>query len=186
MEILFAAFSQIMDDKRETHDLLSIAGGWYGVNSLKGDSIFCNEMVQVANYWSTSIGNGHTHLEQQKKHDTRSHIPIISKIICKEKNLMFSFLKILAQEKLHSDGNKLGKLKKFKLRNLSKGRWQGWRFITQIGKQQPLHPLQMWVKSQGGPTRGTCLSSLKNLTLTMSLWKDHLEHPTREGQGTCT
>ena len=54
MEILFAAFSQIMDDKRETHDLLSIGmaltGGWYGVNSSKGDRIFCNEMVQVANY----------------------------------------------------------------------------------------------------------------------------------------
>ena len=33
---------------------------------------------------------------------------------------MFSFIKILAQEKLHSDGNKLGKLKKFKLRKFIK------------------------------------------------------------------
>ena len=33
---------------------------------------------------------------------------------------MFSFFKILAQEKLHSDGKKLGKLKKFKLRKFIK------------------------------------------------------------------
>ena len=30
--------------------------------------------------------------------------------------------------------------------------------IPQIGNQQPLCPLQIWIKSQTGPTRGTCLS----------------------------
>jgi len=41
--------------------------------------------------------------------------------------------------------------------------------IPQIGKQQLLHSLQVWVKSQAGPTRGTCLSSLVNLTLSHCL-----------------
>jgi len=41
--------------------------------------------------------------------------------------------------------------------------------IPQIGKQQLLHSLQIWVKSQAGPTRGTCLSSLVNLTLSHCL-----------------
>ena len=49
--------------------------------------------------------------------------------------------------------------------------------IPQIGKQQPLHSLQIWIKSQAGPTLGTCLSILTNITLTMSLRKDHLENP---------
>ena len=47
--------------------------------------------------------------------------------------------------------------------------------ILQIGKQQPLHYLQIWIKSQGGPTLGTCLSILLSLTLTMSLRKNCLE-----------
>ena len=37
--------------------------------------------------------------------------------------------------------------------------------IPQIGKQQPLHSLQIWIKSQAGPTCGTCLSILAYLTL---------------------
>ena len=48
--------------------------------------------------------------------------------------------------------------------------------IPQISKQQPLHFLQIWIKSQVGPTCGTCLSTLTNLTLTMSLRKDRLEN----------
>ena len=43
--------------------------------------------------------------------------------------------------------------------------------IPQIGKQQPLHPLQIWIKSQVGPTLGTCLSILTNLTLSLCLSK---------------
>ena len=41
--------------------------------------------------------------------------------------------------------------------------------IPQIGKQQPLHSLQIWIKSQAGPTRGTCLSIGTNLTLSLCL-----------------
>ena len=41
--------------------------------------------------------------------------------------------------------------------------------IPQIGKQQPLRSLQVWIKSQTGPTRGTCLSILTNLTLSLCL-----------------
>ena len=36
--------------------------------------------------------------------------------------------------------------------------------VPQTGKQQLLRSLQIWVKSQIGPTRGTCLSILTNLT----------------------
>ena len=49
--------------------------------------------------------------------------------------------------------------------------------IPQTGMQQLLRSLQIWVKSQTGPTRGTCLSICTNLTLTMSLRKDCLENP---------
>ena len=35
--------------------------------------------------------------------------------------------------------------------------------IPQTGKQKLLRSLQIWVKSQTGPTRGTCLSILTNL-----------------------
>ena len=41
--------------------------------------------------------------------------------------------------------------------------------ISQIGKQQPLHSLQIWIKSQAGSTRGTYLSILTNLTLSQCL-----------------
>ena len=41
--------------------------------------------------------------------------------------------------------------------------------IPQIIKQQPLHSLQIWIKSQAGQTRGTCLSILTNLTLSPCL-----------------
>ena len=48
--------------------------------------------------------------------------------------------------------------------------------IPQTGKQQILTSLQTWVKSQTGPTRGTCLSILTNLTLSLCLSdKDRLE-----------
>ena len=48
--------------------------------------------------------------------------------------------------------------------------------IPQIGKQQPLHSLQIWIKSQAGPTCRTCLSILTNLTLSpclseRTIWK---------------
>ena len=43
--------------------------------------------------------------------------------------------------------------------------------IPQIGKQQLLHSLQIWTKSQAGPTRETCLSILTNLTLSLCLSK---------------
>ena len=49
--------------------------------------------------------------------------------------------------------------------------------IPQTSKQQLLRSLLIWIKSQTGPTRGTCLSIRTNLTLTMSLRKDHLEPP---------
>ena len=38
-----------------------------------------------------------------------------------------------------------------------------------IGRQQPLHSLQIWTKSQTGPTLGACLSILTNLTLSLCL-----------------
>ena len=41
--------------------------------------------------------------------------------------------------------------------------------IPQTGKQQLLHSLQIWIKSQTHPTRGTCLSILTNLTLSLCL-----------------
>ena len=41
--------------------------------------------------------------------------------------------------------------------------------IPQTGKQQLLHSLQIWIKSQTGPTCGTCLSILTNLTLSLCL-----------------
>ena len=41
--------------------------------------------------------------------------------------------------------------------------------IPHTGKQQLLRSLQIWVKSQTGPTRGTCLSILTNLTLSLCL-----------------
>ena len=43
--------------------------------------------------------------------------------------------------------------------------------IPQSGKQQLLCSLQIWVKSQTGPTRGTCLSIRTNLTLSLCLSK---------------
>uniref|UniRef100_A0A8C4N128 Uncharacterized protein n=1 Tax=Eptatretus burgeri TaxID=7764 RepID=A0A8C4N128_EPTBU len=43
--------------------------------------------------------------------------------------------------------------------------------IPQVGKQQPLHALQIWIKSQAGQTLGTCLSILTNLTLSLCLAK---------------
>ena len=52
--------------------------------------------------------------------------------------------------------------------------------LPQIGKQQPLHSLQIWIKPKAGLTLGAHLSSLTNLTLTMSLQKDGLQttpHP---------
>ena len=39
--------------------------------------------------------------------------------------------------------------------------------IPQMGKQQLLPSLQIWIKSQTGPTRGKCLSRLTNLTLSL-------------------
>ena len=39
--------------------------------------------------------------------------------------------------------------------------------IHQIGNQQPLHSLHIWRKSQAGPTCGTCLSILTNLTISL-------------------
>ena len=41
--------------------------------------------------------------------------------------------------------------------------------IPQTGKQQLLRSLQIWVKSQTGPTCGTCLSIRTNLTLSLFL-----------------
>ena len=41
--------------------------------------------------------------------------------------------------------------------------------ILQTGKQQLLRSLQIWIKSQTGPTHGTCLSILANLTLSQYL-----------------
>ena len=49
--------------------------------------------------------------------------------------------------------------------------------IHQTGKQQLLRSLQIWVKSQTGLTRGTCLSIWTNLTLSLSLRKDRLDPP---------
>ena len=43
--------------------------------------------------------------------------------------------------------------------------------IPQTGKQQPLHSLQIWIKSQTGSTCGTCLSIHTNLTLSQCLSK---------------
>jgi len=43
--------------------------------------------------------------------------------------------------------------------------------ISQTGKQQFHRSLQIWVKSQTGPTRGTCFSILTNLTLSLCLSK---------------
>ena len=37
--------------------------------------------------------------------------------------------------------------------------------LPQTGKQQLLHSLQIWVKSQAGQTCGTCLSTLTIVTL---------------------
>ena len=52
--------------------------------------------------------------------------------------------------------------------------------IPQIGKQQPLHCLQIWIKSQADQTHKTCLSILTNVTLSLCLsertvWNPH--HP---------
>ena len=41
--------------------------------------------------------------------------------------------------------------------------------IPQTGKQLLLRSLQIWVKSETDPTRGTCLSILTNLTLSLCL-----------------
>ena len=41
--------------------------------------------------------------------------------------------------------------------------------IPQTGKPQLLRSLQIWIKSQTGPTRGTCLSIRTNLTLSLCL-----------------
>ena len=41
--------------------------------------------------------------------------------------------------------------------------------IPQTGKQQLLRSLQIWIKSQTGPTCGTCLSIRTNLTLSLCL-----------------
>ena len=49
--------------------------------------------------------------------------------------------------------------------------------VPQIGRQQPLHSLQIWIKSQAGQTLGTCLNPDKSHILTMSLHKDCLETP---------
>ena len=49
--------------------------------------------------------------------------------------------------------------------------------IPLIGTQQPLHSLQIWVKSQAGPTRGTCLSILTNLTPSPCLSKRTIWNP---------
>jgi len=50
--------------------------------------------------------------------------------------------------------------------------------IPQMGKQQVLHSLQIWIRSQAGPRRGTCLSILTNLTLSPCLSeRDRLETP---------
>ena len=43
--------------------------------------------------------------------------------------------------------------------------------VPQTGKQHLLPSLQIWVKSKTGPTRGTCLSILTNLTLSLCLSK---------------
>ena len=43
--------------------------------------------------------------------------------------------------------------------------------IPQTGKQQLLRSLQIWVKSQTGQTRGTCLSIRTNLTLSLYLFE---------------
>ena len=49
--------------------------------------------------------------------------------------------------------------------------------IPQTGKQQLLRSLQIWIKSQTGTTRGTCLLIVTNLTLSLCLsertvWKN--------------
>ena len=51
--------------------------------------------------------------------------------------------------------------------------------IPQIGKQQPFHTLQIWIKLPGGPTCGTCLSILTNHTHSqcLSKRKGPSEHP---------
>ena len=41
--------------------------------------------------------------------------------------------------------------------------------IPQTGKPELLRSLQIWIKSQTGPTRGTCFSILTNLTLSLCL-----------------
>ena len=43
--------------------------------------------------------------------------------------------------------------------------------IPQTGKQQLLRSLQIWKKSQTGPTLGTCLSIRTNLTLSLCLFE---------------
>ena len=49
--------------------------------------------------------------------------------------------------------------------------------IPQIGRQQPLHSLQTWIKSQAGPTCGTCPSILINLTLSICLYETTVWNP---------
>ena len=54
--------------------------------------------------------------------------------------------------------------------------------IPQTSKQQLLRSLQIWIKSQTGPTRGTFLSMLTNLTLSRCLsertvWNPPPPHP---------
>ena len=49
--------------------------------------------------------------------------------------------------------------------------------IPQIGKQQLLRSLQIWIKSQAGPTRGTCLSIQTNLTLSLCLSERAIWNP---------
>ena len=41
--------------------------------------------------------------------------------------------------------------------------------IPQIGKQQHIHSLQIWIKTQAGQTRGTCFYTLTNLILSLCL-----------------
>ena len=43
--------------------------------------------------------------------------------------------------------------------------------IPQTGKQQLLRSLKIWIKSQTGPTCGTCLSIRTNLTLSLCLFE---------------
>ena len=43
--------------------------------------------------------------------------------------------------------------------------------IPQIANPQPLQSLQIWIKSQAGPTCETCLSILTNLMLSLCLFE---------------